>query len=112
VGPRSIRLLIGLGGVIVVLLLAFKLVGGIYSVPSESMAPTLKHGAHVTVLNLGAAEVGEIVVVNPPAGAETDECGGGVPPAGQMCAKPTFGAGPRQVHQARRGRGRRPHRHA
>lgn len=82
-------MLIGIGGVIFVVLLAFKLVGGIYSIPSGSMLPTLGIDSHVTALSFGDAEVGDIVIANPPAGAESDECGGGEPPPGQMCAQPS-----------------------
>jgi signal peptidase I len=89
VGTRSIRVLICLGCAVFVLLLAFKLLGGIFSVPSNSMAPTLGVGSHVTVLGVGSPGVGDIVVAHPPVGAENGECGGGPPPAGQMCAKPT-----------------------
>jgi signal peptidase I len=89
-GRRLIYLLAGLGGLIVLLVIAFAVVGASYRAPSESMAPTLQVGARFTVLKFGSPGVGDIVVVNPPAGAQSDEmCGGGAPPAGQMCAKPT-----------------------
>jgi signal peptidase I len=67
---------------------------GDYRVPSESMIPTVQVGDRVT-LNRGAyddaePEIGDIVIHHPPTGAEAgNECGGGPPPAGQMCARPT-----------------------
>jgi signal peptidase I len=89
-GRGLILLLASVGGLIVVAVLAFLLVAGTYRAPSESMVPTIGVGARFTVLKFGDAEVGDIVVVNPPIGSERDEmCGGGAPPVGQMCAKPT-----------------------
>jgi signal peptidase I len=39
-----------------------------------------------------APAIGDIVIFNPPAGAEQDNmCGSGQPPKGQMCARPTRG---------------------
>jgi signal peptidase I len=89
VGRALIYALAGFGGLIVVAVIAFKLVGGTYRIPSESMVPTLEVDSRVAVLNLGGADAGDIVVVQPPAGAQSGECGSGTPPAGQMCAKPT-----------------------
>ena len=65
-----------------------------YRIPSESMVPTLQVGQRVLVNRIGARfsdpGVGDIVVFHPPAGAErSNECGGGPPPAGQVCAQPT-----------------------
>ena len=65
-----------------------------YRIPSESMLPTLKVGQRVLVNRIGerfsGPSVGDIVVFHPPAGAEQDNtCGGGQPPAGQVCDKPT-----------------------
>ena len=65
-----------------------------YRIPSESMVPTLQIGQRVLVNRIGARfsdpSVGDIVVFHPPAGAErSNECGGGPPPAGQVCATPT-----------------------
>jgi signal peptidase I len=89
-GRVLILLLASVGGVIVLAVLFFTLIGGTYRAPSESMVPTIGVGARFTVLKFGDAEVGDIVVVNPPIGAERDEmCGGGRPPMGEMCAKPT-----------------------
>jgi signal peptidase I len=64
-----------------------------YRVPSETMVPTVEVGDRVT-LDQGAyddapPEIGDIVIHHPPAGAELNECGGGTPPVGQMCARPT-----------------------
>ena len=67
-----------------------------YRIPSESMVPTLQVGQRVLVNRIGSRfsdpHVGDIVVFHPPAGAErSNECGGGPPPAGQVCARPTKG---------------------
>jgi signal peptidase I len=80
------------GGLIALAVVAFLLVGGLYRAPSESMAPTVGVGDRFAVLKPGGRNVGDIVVHHPPAGAEADiagMCGGGTPPAGTMCAKPT-----------------------
>jgi signal peptidase I len=78
------------GGLFVVAVVAFALVGGLYRAPSESMEPSVHLGDRFAVLRFGDPEVGDVIVFHPPVGAESDEqmCGG-VPPAGQMCAKPT-----------------------
>src|SRR5687768_16221602 len=65
-----------------------------YRIPSESMVPTLEIGQRVLVNRIGSRfsdpEVGDVVVFHPPAGAEADnECGGGTPPTGSPCARPT-----------------------
>ena len=65
-----------------------------FRIPSESMVPTLEIGQRVLVNRIGARfsdpEVGDVVVFHPPAGAEEDnQCGAGVPPTGQPCARPT-----------------------
>jgi signal peptidase I len=65
-----------------------------YRIPSESMVPTLEVGQRVLVNRIGnrfsAPKVGDIVVFHPPAGAEQDNtCGGGTPPQGEVCDKPT-----------------------
>jgi signal peptidase I len=65
-----------------------------YRIPSESMVPTLQVGQRVLVNRIGnrfsAPSVGDVVVFHPPAGAEQDNtCGGGTPPPGQVCDKPT-----------------------
>jgi signal peptidase I len=65
-----------------------------YRIPSESMVPTLEIGQRVLVNRIGARfsdpSVGDIVVFHPPAGAEADnECGGGTPPTGEPCSRPT-----------------------
>jgi signal peptidase I len=64
-----------------------------YRLPRESMVRTLPAGSTVT-LNRDAYESagperGDIVIAHPPRGSATNECGGGTPPAGQMCARPT-----------------------
>jgi signal peptidase I len=90
-GRLLILLLATVGGLIVVAMLAFALVAGTYWAPSQSMVPTLNVGSRFTVLKFGDAEVGDVVVVTPPLGATSGDemCGGGAPPEGQMCAKPT-----------------------
>ena len=65
-----------------------------YRIPSESMVPTLEVGQRVLVNRIGARfsdpSVGDVVVFHPPTGAEQDNnCGGGPPPEGQACARPT-----------------------
>ena len=65
-----------------------------YRIPSESMVPTLEIGQRVLVNRIGARfsdpSVGDVVVFHPPTGAEADNsCGGGPPPPGQACDRPT-----------------------
>jgi signal peptidase I len=65
-----------------------------YRIPSESMVPTLQVGQRVLVNRIGGhfgdPDVGDVVVFHPPAGAEQDNtCGGGPPPEGQVCDRPT-----------------------
>jgi signal peptidase I len=65
-----------------------------YRIPSGSMLPTLDINQRVLVNRIGARfgdpEVGDIVVFHPPTGAEEgNTCGGGPPPNGQACARPT-----------------------
>jgi signal peptidase I len=64
-----------------------------YRVPSEAMVPTIQIGEHI-MGNFDAygddgPKVGDIVLVNPPAGAEQDAMCAVEPEAGEMCAKPT-----------------------
>jgi signal peptidase I len=61
-----------------------------YRIPSESMVPTLQIGQRVLVNRIGDRfgdpEIGDVVVFHPPTGAEQgNQCGGGEPPAGQVC---------------------------
>jgi signal peptidase I len=65
-----------------------------YRVPSETMVPTIGLGDRVTLRRNAYDDtppaIGDIVIHHPPAGAEAgNECGGGPPPVGQMCARPT-----------------------
>lgn len=66
-----------------------------YRIPSESMVPTLEVGQRVLVNRIGMRfdepDVGDVVVFHPPRGAEEfgQQCGGGEPPDGQVCAEPT-----------------------
>jgi signal peptidase I len=84
----------GLGALIALALVAFVLFGALYRAPSESMTPTIEVGDRFAILKVGGPEVGDVVVVHPPRGAEREVaqmCGGGPPPAGQMCARPAGG---------------------
>jgi signal peptidase I len=97
---RRTVVLLSLSGALGALLLAGVLLRSLgmeaqdYRVPSEAMVPTVQIGDRVT-LNLGAyedeaPEVGDIVIHHPPRSAiEGTDCGGGTPPAGQMCARPS-----------------------
>ena len=64
-----------------------------YKIPSGSMKPTLTEHQRVLVNRIGARfgdpEIGAVVVFHPPRGAEDKQCGGGPPPAGQACGRPT-----------------------
>ncbi len=64
-----------------------------YRLPSENMEPTFSLGAVVTLNRdayaSGDPRIGDIVIDHPPVGAEAGECGGGAPPPGRMCARPT-----------------------
>ncbi len=66
-----------------------------YRIPSESMVPTLTVGQRVLVNRIGTRfgepSVGDVLVFNPPAGAESatgDQCGE-QPKPGAACDKPT-----------------------
>ena len=90
-GRVALFVLVVGGAAIVLSVVAFVLVGGLYRAPSASMEPTIQVGDRFAVLKLGEPEVGDVVVLHPPAGAEggpEEMCGGGAPPAGAMCAKP------------------------
>jgi signal peptidase I len=83
-----------LGALIALAVATFVLFGGLYRAPSESMVPTIEAGDRFAVLKLGEPGIGDVVVLHPPKGAEgniAEMCGGGAPPAGQMCAKPAGG---------------------
>jgi signal peptidase I len=61
-----------------------------YRIPSESMVPTLAVGQRVLVNRIGThfgdPSIGDVIVFHPPAGAELgNQCGGGEPPADQVC---------------------------
>jgi signal peptidase I len=61
-----------------------------YRIPSESMVPTLTVGQRVLVNRIGThfgdPSIGDVIVFHPPAGAEEgNQCGGGEPPADQVC---------------------------
>lgn len=62
-----------------------------FVVRSESMAPTLRLGAHVAVEPTNRPRVGEVVVFHPPDGAEKELCGPNVhvtEPGGAACDAP------------------------
>jgi signal peptidase I len=63
-----------------------------YRIPSGSMEPTLAVGQRVLVNRIGndfgPPEVGDIVVFNPPTGAQNNECGADQKP-GEPCQLPT-----------------------
>lgn len=63
-----------------------------YRIPSESMVPTLTIGQRVIVnrvgTHLGDPDIGDVVVFNPPAGADSNECGADHD-FNQACPKPT-----------------------
>jgi signal peptidase I len=90
VGRVALYALFALGGLITLAVIAFALLGGMYRAPSESMEPTIHHGDRFAVLKVGTPEVGDVVVFHAPLGGVSGEemCGGGAPPAGQMCAVP------------------------
>jgi signal peptidase I len=64
-----------------------------YRIPSESMEPTLVKGQRILVNRIGnrfgEPDVGDVVVFHPPAGADSNTCGSGPPPEGQVCDEPT-----------------------
>jgi signal peptidase I len=82
-----------LGGLIALAILAFVLFGGLYRAPSESMTPTIGVGDRFAILELGTPQVGDVVVLHPPKGADAEggEMCGATPPVGAMCAKPAGG---------------------
>ena len=93
-GRVALFALFAAGGLIAVAVVVFVLVGGLYRAPSQSMEPTIQVGDRFAVLNVGEPEVGDIVVLHPPRGAERragQMCGGGAPPVGAMCARPAGG---------------------
>ena len=94
-GRVALLFLLVAGGLIAVAVVAFVLIGRLDRAPSQSMEPTVHVGDRFAVLKFGAPEVGDIVVLHPPRGAEGggvgQMCGGGSPPEGAMCAKPTGG---------------------
>ncbi|HEX2087587.1 MAG TPA: signal peptidase I, partial [Solirubrobacteraceae bacterium] len=64
-----------------------------YRIPSLSMYPTLDIHQRVLVNrlgnNFGDPSVGDIVVFNPPEGANNDQCGDTALAAGRLCPRPT-----------------------
>lgn len=59
-----------------------------YRVPSQSMEPTLEVGSRFVVSRLSKPDVGDVVVVEPPAGADTSTCGASHA-ADQTCPRAT-----------------------
>ena len=67
--------LAGLGGLLVLVYVAALIFAKPYRIPSESMLPALEIGDRILVRKGGYdPERGDIVVLNPPAGADTIEC--------------------------------------
>ena len=67
-----------------------------YRIPSAAMQPTLEIGDRILVdrTGIGGADRGDVVVFNPPRGADFNECGdAGFDPSArsQACAEPTPG---------------------
>jgi signal peptidase I len=62
--------------------------GRAYRIPSESMQPTVKVGDRVMALRFAGAGVGDVVIHNPPAAAESGAGCAEPPPEGAMCARP------------------------
>ncbi|WP_051222614.1 signal peptidase I [Conexibacter woesei] len=66
-----------------------------YRVPSGAMEPTIKVGTHfladTKVYDHHAPRVGDVVVLHPPTGAETNTCGA-AHSEDQACPRPTRGA--------------------
>lgn len=89
-----IGVLVAIGVLVTVLMVGRVLLYKPFRIPSENMKPTLVIGDRIAVRRLGGytPERGDIVVANPPVGAETLECGEpGFDPAArrQACARPT-----------------------
>jgi signal peptidase I len=63
-----------------------------YRLPSESMAPTLADGDVISVSDADDLKVGDVVVFNPPEGADGfDVRCGSAQPANQLCERPEGG---------------------
>jgi len=66
-----------------------------FRIPSESMVPTLEVSDRVLVdrvsLRFGEPDRGDIMVFNPPKGADTNTCGDADQPRGSACSTPTAG---------------------
>jgi signal peptidase I len=66
-----------------------------YRIPTESMVPTLEVGQRVLVsrvnYHFGDPGVGDVVVFNPPAGADRGDVCGAEHPETQACPRPTEG---------------------
>ena len=77
---------------IVLAALAAKFVFGAktYRVPSESMQPTLTVGERLMTTKESDPQRGDVVVVEPPAGAADSRCGVKIP-LGSACPEPTPG---------------------
>ena len=63
----AIGLSVTLGSVVVAYLLVAVVLGRIYSVPSESMAPGYPPGSHVWATRFGSAKRGQVVIIQNPA---------------------------------------------
>jgi len=89
----ALTLLIVATSLIVLAALAAKLVFGAktFRAPSESMVPTLDVGDRLLTLKESDPKRGDVVVLNPPAGAADSRCGV-EQPLGGACSKPTPGS--------------------
>ena len=99
--PKSHRLRNGLiiavgavAGFLVMAFVALNVYGKAYRIPSEAMAPTLELGDRIIVKHRGSYDPkrGDIVVFNPPGGADINRCGDGSGDTGRRaCARPAPG---------------------
>jgi signal peptidase I len=102
-GGWAIELVLIIGGALLFALLVQAFIVKPYRIPSGSMEPTLDIGQRVLVNRIGThfghPDVGDIVVFNPPAGADEPSAVCGQPGEGGSsrtpCSKPT----PRKSHQ-------------
>src|SRR5680860_780131 len=85
-------LLIVVASLLVLGALAATLVFGAktFRAPSESMVPTVDVGDRLVTTKESHPKRGDVVVLNPPAGAADSRCGA-QPPLGSACSRPTPG---------------------
>lgn len=88
-GVKIFGALIGVVGfVLLAAVVLLTVLGEPYRIPGESMAATLEVGDRVVAVDVGEPAIGDIAILNPPAGAEDGRCGAR-PREGAMCARPT-----------------------